>query len=150
VLLVGNLVGVLVFAFLLARTALVPRALDEPVRWLAEVATEGSFGVTFYRGIFAGWLIALMAWLLSSTAAQGAQIVIIWLCSAAISALGFRHSIASSVEAFYLAFSGAATWGDMIGRFVVPALLGNALGGVVLVALLNYAQVRAERPNKPA
>jgi formate/nitrite transporter FocA (FNT family) len=32
----------------------------------------------------------------------------------------------------------------MVGSFILPALLGNALGGVVLVALLNYAQVKEE------
>ena len=32
----------------------------------------------------------------------------------------------------------------MLGGFVVPALLGNAVGGVLLVALFNYAQVAEE------
>jgi formate/nitrite transporter FocA (FNT family) len=33
----------------------------------------------------------------------------------------------------------------MGGSFVLPAVLGNAVGGVVLVALLNYGQVHHER-----
>jgi formate/nitrite transporter FocA (FNT family) len=32
----------------------------------------------------------------------------------------------------------------MLGGFVAPALLGNALGGVLLVAIFNYAQVAEE------
>jgi formate/nitrite transporter FocA (FNT family) len=33
----------------------------------------------------------------------------------------------------------------MLASFVVPSVLGNAIGGVLLVALLNYGQVAAER-----
>jgi hypothetical protein len=32
----------------------------------------------------------------------------------------------------------------MVGDFVIPAVLGNAVGGVLLVAILNYAQVAPE------
>ncbi len=146
-LLAGNMVGALVFGVLLARTPIVPDSMHEAMRSVAELGTSGGFGTVFYRGIFAGWLIALMAWLMGSTTARGAQMVIIWICSAAISAFGFRHSIAGSVEAFYRASAGTASWGGMVFDFIVPAVLGNAVGGVVLVALLNYAQVKAELPD---
>ena len=33
----------------------------------------------------------------------------------------------------------------MLGGFVAPSVLGNAVGGVLLVALLNYGQVLADR-----
>jgi formate/nitrite transporter FocA (FNT family) len=33
----------------------------------------------------------------------------------------------------------------MLKEFVAPAVLGNAIGGVLLVALLNYGQVASER-----
>jgi formate/nitrite transporter FocA (FNT family) len=149
ILLLGNMIGALVFAWLLARTAMVPPALHESLRAVAETSTRGGFGLNFYQGIYGGWLIALMAWLLGSTSARGAQIALIWLCTAAISAFEFRHSIAGAVEAFYRAFAGTAGWGDMLGSFVVPAVLGNAVGGVVMVALLNYAQIKSELAPRP-
>ena len=31
------------------------------------------------------------------------------------------------------------------GELIVPAVLGNVIGGVVMVALLNYGQVHQER-----
>jgi formate/nitrite transporter FocA (FNT family) len=98
-----------------------------------------------YAGIFAGWLIALLSWLLAATHSTGAQIALIWLCTAPIAALQFRHSIAGSVEAFYRAAGGEASWGAMLSDFVVPSVLGNAIGGVLLVALLNYGQVATEK-----
>jgi formate-nitrite transporter family protein len=149
ILLVGNMIGALVFASLLAYTAMVPPTLHESLRSVSESATRGGFGLVFYQGIYAGWLIALMSWLLGATTARGAQIVIVWICTAAIGAFEFRHSIAGAAEAFYRAFVGTAGWGEMVGGFIAPAVLGNAVGGVVLVALLNYAQIKAEIAPRP-
>ena len=112
---------------------------------LATVATSDGFGLTFARAIMAGWLIALLTWLLASTQESIAHLVLIWLATAPIALLSFRHSIAGSVEAFYRVASGSASLAGMGGSFVLPAVLGNAVGGVVLVALLNYGQVHHER-----
>jgi formate/nitrite transporter FocA (FNT family) len=147
-LLVGNMVGALVFGWVLANTPVVQAELHPELRRLAGEAVSGGFGQVVYAGIFAGWLIALLAWLLASTQSTVAQLAFIWLCTAPIHALGFKHSIAGSVEAFYLAAHGRASWGGMLGEFVVPSVIGNAIGGVLLVALLNYGQVAAEKREK--
>jgi formate/nitrite transporter FocA (FNT family) len=147
-LLVGNMIGAALFGWALARTEMVSPELHPSLVRMAQEATSGGFGHILYAAVFAGWLIALLTWLLASTQSTTAQIILIWLCTAPISALQFRHSIAGSVEAFYLAANGAATWAAMIGRFVVPAVLGNAIGGVLLVALLNYGQVASERAKR--
>jgi formate/nitrite transporter FocA (FNT family) len=144
-LLVGNLVGAAIFGWTLARTTMVEPSLHIELTNIATRSTMGSFGHILYAGVFAGWLIALLAWLLAATHATGAQLALIWLCTAPISALEFRHSVVGSVEAFYRAASGAAGWGDMLAGFVVPAVVGNTIGGVLLVALLNYGQVVADR-----
>lgn len=147
-LLLGNLVGALVFGWALARTPMVEASLRPALDHLAVEATSGGFSHVLYGGVFAGWLMALLAWLLGSTQSTGAQIVLIWLCTFPISALGFPHSIAGAVEAFYLAAAGQSSWGAMIREFILPAVLGNAVGGVLLVALLNYGQVAAEKKEK--
>ena len=149
-LLLGNMVGAVVFGWTLARTQMVEPSLHAELIRIAEHATTGGFGHVLYAGVFAGWLIALLSWLLAATHATGAQIALIWLCTAPIAALGFRHSIAGSVEAFYRAASGGAGWGEMLTAFVVPAVIGNAIGGVLLVALLNYGQVASDRDSAPS
>ncbi len=148
-LLAGNLVGALIFAWVLAHTPVVQPELHVSLEKLAVEATSGGFGHVVYTGVYAGWLIALLAWLLASTQSTGAQLAFIWLCTAPIHALGFKHSIAGSVEAFYLAAGGKASWGVMLGEFVAPSVIGNAIGGVLLVALLNYGQVAAEKRKRP-
>lgn len=148
-LLAGNMIGAAVFGALLALTPAIPASLQEALREVALSGTSGGAANVFYRGIFAGWLMALMSWLLGATTARGAQIVIIWACASAIGAFEFRHSIAGAVEAFYRAFDGSASFAEMIFGFIVPAVAGNTVGGVVLVAVLNYAQVKAELPPRP-
>jgi formate-nitrite transporter family protein len=49
------------------------------------------------------------------------------------------------VEAFFAASSGITTWAAAIGDFTVPAVLGNIVGGVVFVAMLNHGQVSSKR-----
>ena len=140
VLILGNMIGGLVFAAILAYTNAVPEKLHAPMLALANESTSDGFGLTLWRAVFAGWLLALLTWMLAATHERIAQIVLVVLATAPIAAFQFRHSIAGSVEAFWRAMMGAATWGDMLGNFVVPALIGNALGGVVIVALLNFGQ----------
>jgi formate/nitrite transporter FocA (FNT family) len=144
-LLVGNLIGTVIFGVALAHTGLLRPAYAAELLRISREATEGGFGEIVYAAVFAGWLMALLAWLLASTTSTLAQMVFIWLCTAPISALHFRHSIVGSTEAFYRAALGDATWGAMLWGFVAPSVLGNAVGGVLLVALLNYGQVLADR-----
>jgi formate/nitrite transporter FocA (FNT family) len=39
---------------------------------------------------------------------------------------------------------GAVAWTYYLLKFLVPALIGNSIGGIVFVALLNHAQVKEE------
>lgn len=145
IVLVGNLVGALIFAWLLARTPMVGAELRDQLAAMGHEMLADPFALMFYRAIFAGWLIALTAWLVAATPMTGAQIALIWLTIAPISAFHFRHSIAGSTEAFFMAAGGLAGWGAVLGGFVVPAVLGNIVGGVLFVALLNHGQAAADR-----
>jgi formate-nitrite transporter family protein len=147
-LIVGNLVGAFIIALVVGRTTMIDPSLHPSLQEVSQKAMAGGFGEVFYKSIFGGWLIALLAWLLATTANTMAQIVIIWVTTAPIAAFDFRHSIAGSVEAFYRGVTGTSGWGDVFGGFVVPALIGNAIGGVVMVALFNYAQVAEEHQEK--
>ncbi len=139
----SNLLGCFLFGVAAAHTPMLGDELRGSLAHVAAAGTSGGFWAVGYRAIFGGWLVALMAWLVASTRATGAQILLIWLTTAPIAAFGFRHSIAGSVEAFYRAAAGDAGWLEMLTTFVVPALVGNTIGGVGLVALLNHAQVPA-------
>jgi formate/nitrite transporter FocA (FNT family) len=60
-------------------------------------------------------------------------------------ALGkLSHIIAGSAEAAYGVWTGAASLGDYLMKFFAPTFLGNLIGGVALVGMLNHAPVREE------
>ena len=136
VVLAGNLVGAIAIAWVLGRTGV----FDETTKTaLTHVAMEGSgasFGIVVLRGIFAGWLIALMVWLMPG--AETARIWIIILLTYVIALGGFAHVIAGSVDKLFLVWTGQLSVGGYLGGFLAPTWLGNMIGGVSLVAALNH------------
>jgi formate-nitrite transporter family protein len=141
VVLAANVVGALAMASVFATTSVVDAEVHEAMRTVAQHVYEHSFGVTLLRAIFAGWLIALMVWLLPF--AETARVWVIVLLTYVIGAAHFPHIIAGSIDAAFLVFTGDHSWGDFAGRFFLPTLIGNLMGGVLLVAALNHAQVAA-------
>ena len=139
IVLATNLIGTILFAWVLARTTLFDVEMHDAFVGVASEALRGDFATTVLRAIFAGWLIALMVWMLP--AAQSEQVPVIVGMTYLVGVAGLSHIIAGSTEVAYLVARGAATWGDYLGRFVIPTTLGNTLGGVTLVAALNHAQV---------
>ena len=139
VVLSANLVGTFLFALCIAHVAI----FDSPVRQsLMEIGLShlgSSFWVVFVRAIFAGWLIALMVWLLPG--AESARVSIIIIITYLITLGGFNHIIAGSTTMFYLVLMKSISWGTYFTNFFFPTLLGNILGGVSLVAALGHAQV---------
>jgi formate/nitrite transporter FocA (FNT family) len=146
VVLLANLIGAAIFAAVVGNTAV----FDGHVRGVLYTMSRGEYGGTFIdiwlRGIFAGWLIALMVWLLP--AAETARLWVIIILTYIISLAGFKHIIAGSVDALYVVTAGRVSFLHYLTGFFVSTLLGNILGGVSLVAALNYAQVTTPRRAK--
>lgn len=139
IVLAANLVGTIVFAWVLARTTLFDLDVHTAFAAISREAIRADFLTTLIRAVFAGWIIALMVWMLP--AAKSEQVPVIVAMTYLVGLAGLAHIIAGSTEVAYLVARGAATWGDYFGGFVAPAVLGNTLGGVTLVAALNHAQV---------
>ncbi len=142
VILVANLVGALLFATIIARTAIFPPDIQQAFTQVAQHSMRGDFGLTVLRGIFAGWLIALMVWLLPAT--EGTKLHIIIILTYLVALGSFSHIIAGSVDVLYLVNTGAVSWGGYFLSFMLPTLIGNIIGGVSLVAALNFGQVAAD------
>ncbi|MDB5405745.1 MAG: transporter [Rhodospirillales bacterium] len=90
----------------------------------------------------AGSLIALTVWLLPG--AGSARLFVIMFLTYVVALGTMPHVIAGSVEAAFGLITGHASRSDYFGRFLVPTLLGNSIGGVALTALLNHAPVAVE------
>jgi formate-nitrite transporter family protein len=138
----ANLLGAFIVAQVSVHTsAFDARMVDEFIK-IGEEAIEPAFTTHIIRGIFAGWLIALMVWLMPYS--ETARVWVIIIVTYVVSLGHFSHVIAGSVEMFTLAAAGVHSWLEVIVKFTLPTLVGNIIGGVVLVAALNYAQIKAE------
>ncbi len=140
VVLAANLIGALAFAGIVAMTPVFQADAKAAFVAIGREALQPSAGTLFLRAVVAGWLIALMVWLMP--AAEHSRLAMIVVPTYLIALAHLAHSIAGSVEVLYLVWAGVASWGEY-GRFVLLALLGNVIGGVVFVALLNHKQVTA-------
>jgi formate/nitrite transporter FocA (FNT family) len=137
----ANVVGALIFATVIAHTTVFQPHILHSFTVISLRSLRGGFGLTVLRAIFAGWLIALMVWLLP--ASEGTRLHIIIILTYIVALGNFSHIIAGSVDTLYLVNVGAISWYTYFIGFMVPTLLGNIIGGVSLVAAINFAQVTA-------
>jgi formate/nitrite transporter FocA (FNT family) len=139
VVLVANVVGALLFALVAAKTEVFEPATRQAFLEIGHSELAHSFLNTFLRGIFAGWLIALMVWLLP--AAETARVAVIIIITYVVGLAGFSHIVAGTVDTGYVLFHGDISLEKFLFGWFTPTLLGNILGGTSLVAALNHAQV---------
>lgn len=135
----ANLVGTWIFAALVLPDGAFRPEVVAAMRELATEPMNAGFGATVLKALFAGWLIATMVWLLPS--ARSARLTTVLLVTYVVALGHLSHVIAGSVEAAYAVLTGNAPLGDYFLRFLVPTLIGNTIGGVSLVALLNHAAI---------
>ena len=140
---VSNISGAAAFA---AFAAWIGPELGEAQSWaFVEIASKyvgHPWWLLLIGGILAGWLMGLLAWLVTAARDTISQIVLIGLVTSGIALAHLQHSIAGTVEVLAGVLSGdQVTWVEF-GRFLLWSTLGNAVGGVVFVALLKYGQVR--------
>ncbi|MBB5362988.1 formate/nitrite transporter family protein [Deinococcus humi] len=139
--LITNLLGAFLFAWVVGNTDVFNPGTRATFTEIGRAAADHPFWTLLIRGVFAGWLIALMVWLLP--AAETAKVSIIVIITFLVGLGEFSHIIAGSVEVLYLVSTGALSFSKYLLGYMVPTLIGNILGGVMLVAALNHAQVVA-------
>lgn len=139
VVLAANLVGCLAVAWAAAASISFSPEVRSEFAAIGHQAMQGSFAAHVVRGIFAGWLIALMVWVLPF--AETARFWTIIALSYLVGLGHFSHVVAGAVQTFYLAVGNEAGWGGVLGSYLAPTFIGNVIGGVALVAAINHAQV---------
>jgi formate/nitrite transporter FocA (FNT family) len=148
ILFVTNVLGALVFAFAVTHAEILPPVAIDLILEEAAKKMENSFWVMTLKGVVGGWLVAFVVWLAAASRDTISQVFFIWAPVFLIPAAGLVHCIAGSTEVMIGVFADETSWGEFLGGFLVPATLGNVVGGVVLVTLLNYGQVIGSEPDK--
>jgi len=137
-----NLLGTFIVAGFLSLHGLFSADVDHTLREIAHEAVSGPFWPTLLKAILAGWLIAVMVWLLPS--AGSSKILVIMFLTYIVGVGRFSHIVAGSVDSAFAVFAGIASLRDYCLGFLAPTLIGNTIGGVAMVALLNHAPLASE------
>ncbi|MEO6829369.1 MAG: formate/nitrite transporter family protein [Acidobacteriaceae bacterium] len=137
----SNVLGALLFALLAARSGGLRAEYVSAMTVFGMEAVHVPWVHVFWSAVIAGWIIALVAWLVSGSHSITGSVMLIWLLTFIVGLGGFAHCIASSGEIFaavlehQVATSQYFTW-------LSAAVLGNVVGGVMIVTLLEYGQVK--------
>jgi len=112
----------------MARTVVVSPGVRESMRHVGEEAMHPDFASLLLRGIFAGWLIALMVWLLPF--AEELRVVVIILIAYLVGISHFPHIVASAADVFFLVCEGTTTLGAALLRCLQRVQVGEDLGAM--------------------
>ena len=138
---VGNMVGAIAFAAAIAYSKVLTPERAAKALEIGHHAVATPWMEVFYRAVIAGWIVAAMVWLVHAMRDSIGRAAVIYVLMYFVGVGSFFHVITSSIEVFYAAFADPSVniWA-LWPNFVAPVLLGNTFGGIIFVAVLNYAQ----------
>jgi formate/nitrite transporter FocA (FNT family) len=99
--------------------------------------------------VIAGWVIAMVAWLVSASHSITGSAMVIWALTFVIGLGHFAHCIAGSGEVLTAVLTHQVAWSGYL-RWLAFAASGNICGGVLIVTLLESGQVIADRDGEKA
>jgi formate/nitrite transporter FocA (FNT family) len=138
----ANMAGTLIVAALIAKQIIVgPDQLDAALE-VSRSILRHDFTTTLLLASPAGFLIASIAWILPN--AKGNEFWVIILITYVIALGQFSHVVAGAAEAWLLMLTGETSFMKAVGGFILPALVGNVIGGTGLFAVVAHGQVRDE------
>lgn len=144
IVLAANLVGATVIASIIA--FLGPRLGVVDVAAMQAIAqrllAHDSLSIAA-SAVLAGWLMGLLSWLVVAARDTVSQLFIVWLTTFLIGIVGLHHCIAGTVEILMAVLTPGGPPLAEFWRFLVLAVIGNAVGGSVFVALLKFGHVSA-------
>ena len=138
----ANLVGTFFAAVLALVVGQVdPEQLEAALNVSRHFAEKEPLAI-FLLGLPAGFFIAALVWILPT--AKGNEFWLIILLTYMIALGDLAHVVAGSTEVFLLLLVGEESLIGGVFGIILPAFLGNVIGGTVLFSLIAYAQVKEE------
>jgi len=147
VVILGNLVGSLFFAWLMTETGLWRSGqLGTHAVGIAAAKCQLDFWPAFVRGILCNWLVCLAVFMATAARDIVSKMLACYMPIMAFVASGFEHNVANMYfipaglfidRALGLQTVGL-TWGNFLIGNLVPVTLGNIVGGVVFVAFAYW------------
>jgi formate/nitrite transporter FocA (FNT family)/nucleotide-binding universal stress UspA family protein len=145
IVLAGNFVGGGLGAVALAYGGVFDEATAQVALGFAEKGIATPATDLFVKAAFAGLIVAGVVWINFAARDTISRLVVVYLAFLAIPMGNLFHVVVSFTEVVYLALVTGTSPVPALGGFVVPVLLGNTAGGVVLVTVVNYYQTSDRR-----
>lgn len=137
----GNLVGSLLFAFLIKSTGLLSGVTSEYI--VAAAAGKANLGIVelIARGVLCNMLVCLALWMGVRASEEVSKLIFIALCLFAFITSGYVHCVA---DMSHLAMALLSVGGEAVGiaGFVYTIFfgaVGNIIGGVLIAAIYTFA-----------
>lgn len=145
----GNFVGGLLGALVLAKTGVFSSQASAAAIQLGSEILATPFADLFWKGVFAGFIVAGVVWLDFSARDTITRFVTVYVAFLTIPLTGLKHVVITATEMFYMWFAQSTPLLTSMLYAVLPVLLGNIAGGVLLVTTVNYFQTPAYLENNP-
>jgi formate/nitrite transporter FocA (FNT family)/nucleotide-binding universal stress UspA family protein len=145
VVLAGNFLGGALGAAALAFGGVISPEAATVAADLGRKGVETGWWSLFSKAAFAGLVVAGVVWVEYAARDTISRLVVVYIAFLAIPLGGLYHSVVSFTEMVYLVLHGDLLIATGLYEFVLPVLLGNTIGGVVLVTVVNYFQTTDHR-----
>jgi len=142
----GNFAGGALGALVLARTGVFSESAATAATSLAMKGVNTPFWDLLFKAAFAGLIVAGVVWVVYAVRDNVTRFLVVYVAFFAIPFGNLYHVVVSFTELMYLVFRGRPELllSGAVG-FVFPVLVGNTLGGALLVTVVNYFQTTEER-----
>ena len=141
----GNFTGGAVGALVLARTGVLSPEAFSMVEQLGKKGIETPAMDLFFKGAVAGLVVAGVVWVEYASRDTISRLVVVYLAFLCIPLGNLYHVVVSFTEMVFLLSLGQVGAATGMLEFVIPVFLGNTLGGIVLVTVVNYYQTSEGR-----
>ncbi|MXV64145.1 hypothetical protein GS429_19155 [Natronorubrum sp. JWXQ-INN-674] len=145
VVLIGNFAGGGLGALVLAYTGVFSPEAATAATGIAMAGMETPFWDLFFKAGFAGLIVAGVVWLDYAVRDTITRFFLIYMAFLMIPYANLYHVVVSFTEVMYLVFLGSIGIIPGLTGFILPVLLGNTIGGVLLVTVVNYFQTTERR-----
>ncbi|QFU81392.1 formate/nitrite transporter family protein [Natronorubrum aibiense] len=145
IVLAGNFAGGAVGAMALSWGGVFDEPAAAAAMSIAQHGVETGWWDLFFKASFAGLIVAGVVWVTFASRDTISRLVVVYLAFLAIPLGNLFHVVVSFTEMLYLVFAGELAVFVGLTDFVLPVLLGNTLGGILLVTVVNYYQTSEKR-----
>jgi formate/nitrite transporter FocA (FNT family) len=145
IVLVGNFAGGAFGALVLAYTGVFSPGAAAAAADLSAKGLATPWWDLFFKGGVAGLVVAGVVWLDYAVRDTVSRFLLVYVAFLVIPMADLFHVVVSFTELMYLVYLGEAALLSGLTGFVLPVLLGNTTGGVLLVTVVNYFQTTERR-----